>query len=110
MPTTYKVLGQQAPAATTATDLYTVPAATQAVVSSIIVCNRSSSATATFRISASVAGVPLTAKDHIYYDLILGQSDTFIATIGLTLGATDKIRVYASNSNLSFTAVGSEIS
>jgi hypothetical protein len=110
MPTTYKVLGQQAPAATTATDLYTVPAATQAVVSSVIVCNRSSSATATFRISASVAGAVTANKDYIYYDLILGQNDTFIATIGLTLGATDKIRIYASTANLSFTAVGSEIS
>lgn len=110
MATTYKVLGQQAPAATTATDLYTVPGATQAVVSSIIVCNRSSSATATFRISVSVAGAATTNKDYVYYDLIIGQSDTFIATIGLTLGATDKIRIYASTANLSFTAVGSEIS
>ena len=110
MPTTYKVLGQQAPAALAATDLYTVPAATQAVVSSVIVCNRSSSATATFRISASVAGAATANKDYIYYDLIIGQSDTFIATIGLTLGATDKIRIYASTANLSFTAVGSEIS
>lgn len=110
MPTTYKVLGQSAPAATTETDLYTVPAATQAVVSSIIICNRSSSATATFRISATVTGVATTSKDYIYYDLILGQNDTFIATIGLTLGATDKIRIYASTANLSFTAVGSEIS
>jgi hypothetical protein len=109
MATTYKILGQQAPAATTATDLYTVPAATQAVVSSVIVCNRSSSATATFRISASVAGASTANKDYIYYDLIIGQNDTFIATIGLTLGATDKIRIYASTANLSFTAVGSEI-
>lgn len=110
MPTTYKILGQQAPAATTATDLYTVPAATQAVVSSIIICNRSSTVSATFRISASVAGAATANKDYIYYDLILGANDTFIATIGLTLATTDKIRVYASTANLSFTAVGSEIS
>ena len=109
MPTTYKILGQQAPSATTTVDLYTVPAATQAVVSSIIVCNRSSSATATFRISASFTGAATANKDYIYYDLIIGQNDTFIATIGLTLGATDKIRIYASTANLSFTAVGSEI-
>jgi hypothetical protein len=110
MPTTYKILGQTSPAGLTTDDLYTVPALTQAVVSSITVCNRSSSATATFRISASVGGVATSSKDYIYYDLILGQNDTFIATIGLTLGATDKIRVYSSTANLSFTAVGSEIS
>jgi hypothetical protein len=109
MATTYKILGQQAPSAAAETDLYTVPAATQAVVSSVIVCNRSSSATATFRISASFTGTATAPKDYIYYDLILGQNDTFIATIGLTLGATDKIRVYSSTANLSFTAVGSQI-
>lgn len=109
MATTYKILGQASPSAATETDLYTVPSATQAVVSSIIVCNRSSSATATFRISASFTGTATANKDYIYYDLILGQNDTFIATIGLTLGTTDKIRVYASTANLSFTAVGSQI-
>jgi hypothetical protein len=36
MPTTYKVLGQSNPAATTATTLYTVPSATQAVVSTVV--------------------------------------------------------------------------
>lgn len=109
MATTYKILGQVSPSTGVETDLYAVPALTQAVVSSITICNRSSSATATFRISASVAGVATTSKDYIYYDLILGQNDTFIATIGLTLGAGDKIRVYASTANLSFTAVGSQI-
>ena len=37
MPTVYKTLGQVSPAATTETDLYTVPAATAAVASSVIV-------------------------------------------------------------------------
>jgi len=40
MPTTYKVLGQSAPSATTATTLYTVPSATSAVVSTLVVANR----------------------------------------------------------------------
>jgi len=40
MPINYKVLGQSNPAATTATTLYTVPAGTQAVVSTIAVCNQ----------------------------------------------------------------------
>ena len=110
MATTYKILGQVSPSAAAETDLYTVPGAAQAVVSSIIICNRSSSATATFRISASFTGTATAPKDYIYYDLIIGQNDTFIATIGLTLGTTDKIRIYASTANLSFTAVGSEIS
>ena len=47
MATTYKVLGQSNPAATTLTTLYTVPAATQAVISSISVANLTATA-ATF--------------------------------------------------------------
>ncbi len=50
MPTTYKVLGQVNPSATTATTLYTVPSATSTVVSTITICNQASSA-ATYRIA-----------------------------------------------------------
>jgi len=55
MPTTYKVLGQSNPAATTATTLYTVGAGKSAVVSTITVCNQAA-ATATFRIAVRVSG------------------------------------------------------
>jgi hypothetical protein len=105
----YKTLGQSSPAATTETDLYTVPAATSAVASSVIVCNRSA-VLATFRISIAVGGGATANKDYIYYDLPIGANDTFIATIGVTLATTDKVKVYASNTNLSFSLYGSEIS
>jgi hypothetical protein len=39
MATTYKVLGQSAPTAATATSLYTVPSVTEAVISTINVVN-----------------------------------------------------------------------
>jgi hypothetical protein len=109
MPTVYKILGQSAPSATTSTDLYTVPSTTQAVVSSIVVCNRDSAA-ATFRISTAVDGATLANSQYIAYDVTVGGSDSTIITIGATLGDTDKIRVYASTANLTFTAYGSEIS
>lgn len=108
MATAYKVLGQSSPSATTETDLYTV-AATSAVASSVIVCNRSS-VLSTFRISIAVGGGATANKDYIYYDLPIGANDTFIATIGVTLAATDKVKVYSSNTNLSFSLYGSEIS
>ena len=108
MATAYKVLGQSSPAATTETDLYTVPAATSAVASSVIVCNRSA-VLSTFRISIAVAGGATANKDYIYYDLPIGANDTFIATIGVTLATTDKVKVYASNTNLSFSLYGSQI-
>jgi len=109
MPTIYKILGQSAPSAATSTDLYTVPAATDAVVSSIVVANRDSAA-ATYRISTAIAGAALANAQYIAYDVTVGGNDSTIITIGATLDATDKIRVYASTANLTFTAYGSEIS
>jgi hypothetical protein len=106
--TTYKVLGQAAPAATTATDLYTVPASTQAIISSITVSNRSTTA-ATFRVSVSVAGAATTDKDYVVYDTQILSNGVITLTLGITLGATDKIRVFGSTANLSYNAFGSEL-
>jgi hypothetical protein len=109
MTTTYKVLGQSAPGATTETDLYTVPTLTSAIASSIIICNRGSSST-TFRVSIAVGGGATGNKDYLYYDIPIAGNDTFIATIGITLAAADKVKVYAGNANLSFNLFGQEIS
>ncbi len=109
MPTIYKVLGQSAPTLNTDTTLYTVPASTDAVVSSIVVANRDSAA-ATFRIAVRPAGATLANQHYIAFDVTVGGSDSTIITIGATLDATDVITVRASTSNVSFTAFGSEIS
>ena len=109
MPTTYKVLGQSNPAATTATSLYTVPASTSTVVSSISICNLASSS-ATYRIAVRPAGATLANQHYLAYDVTVGASDTTIITVGLTLATTDVITVYSSTANLSFAAFGSEIS
>jgi glucose-6-phosphate dehydrogenase assembly protein OpcA len=109
MPTNYKVLGQSNPAATTATTLYTVPAATQAVVSTIVIANLTT-ANATFRIAVRVAGATLANSQYVAYDVTVGASDSTALTLGITLGATDVITVYASSTTLTFTAFGSEIS
>ncbi len=100
------VLGQAAPGATTETDLYTVPSSTTAAVSSVVVCNRSTETT--FRISVSVNGAATANKDYLYYDTIVPANESYIATIGITMGDTDKIRVYAGSANVSFSAFGSE--
>lgn len=109
MGNVYKILGQSSPSATTETDLYTVPSATSTVCSSISICNRGATQT-TFRISISAAGAVTSNKDYLYYDVILAGNDTFIATIGVTLATTDKIRIYSGNSSLSFQVWGTEIS
>ena len=109
MPTSYKVLGQVAPSATTATTLYTVPSATSTVVSTIAVCNRAASA-ATYRIAIRIAGSALSNEEYIAYDSTVAANDSTMLTIGITLAATDVITVYASTADLSFNAFGSEIS
>ena len=109
MPTNYKVLGQSNPAATTATSLYTVPASTQAVVSTIVIANLAATS-ATFRIACRVAGAALANSQYVAYDVTVGASDSTALTLGITLGAADVITVYASTANLTFTAFGSEIS
>jgi hypothetical protein len=108
MATTYKVLGQVNPAATTATTAYTVPSATQTVVSSISVCNQASSA-ATYRIAVRPAGATLAAQHYVVFGATVPASDTSVLTIGLTLNATDVVTVYASSANVSFNLYGSEI-
>jgi hypothetical protein len=108
MATTYKVLGQVNPSATTATTLYTVPSATQAVVSTISVCNQTGSES-TFRIAIRPAGETLAAKHYIAYDAKVAGNDTTFITVGPTLGATDVITVYAGIASLSFNVFGSEI-
>lgn len=109
MPTTYKVLGQSNPSATTATTLYTVPSATQAVVSTIVVANLTATA-ATFRIAVRVAGATLANSQYVAYNITVGASDSTTVTLGITLGATDVITVYASTGDVTFSAFGSEIS
>lgn len=107
MATTLKILSQTKPSAATLSDSYTVPALTTAVVSSLIVCNQSATATS-FRISVAQAGAADTAKQYIYYDVSIPGNDTFIATIGLSLGAGDIIRVYNTLATLSFNFYGQE--
>lgn len=109
MPTTYKVLGQSAPSATTDTDIYTVPSATTAVISSIVIANRDSSS-ATYRIAVRPNGASIANSQYIAYNVTVGASDSTVLTLGITMDAADVLTVYASTANLTFSAFGSEIS
>ena len=109
MPTIYKTLGQAAPAATTSTDLYTVPAATSAIGSTLVVANRGA-ASATFRVSVSLTGAAITDKDYLDYDTAITGNGCVTLTLGISLATNDKLRVYASTADLSFNAFGTELS
>lgn len=108
MPTTYKVLAQSAPSATTNTDIYTVPAQTMTVISTIVVANRAASS-ATYRIAVRPNGATLANQHYLAYDVTVGASDSTTITLGITMDAADVLTVYASTANLSFNVFGSEI-
>ena len=107
MTTATKVLGQSIPAAATATTLYTAPASTSTVASSLVVCNQSAVATS-FRVAVRPAGAALATLHYLFYDVALPGNDTFIATIGVTLATTDVVTVYATLATVSFTLFGEE--
>lgn len=108
MPTTYKVLGQVAPAAVTLTTAYTVPSATSTVVSTITAANRSASVD-TIRIAVRPAGESIASKHYITYDEAIGGNVVAGYTLGISLAATDVISVHSTNGTTSFNIFGSEI-
>jgi len=104
---TYKVLSQTNPAAATLTDSYTCPAATQTIVSSITVCNRSATPTS-FRISVAINGAADNNVQYIAFDVPIGANEAIAFTLGITIDATDVIRVFATLATLTFNIYGVE--
>lgn len=89
-------------------DLYTVPASTSTVISSIVIANRSGS-TRTFTLKAAPAGATDTTAHTLYGTVNLTKFNTFVATIGMTLAATDKLRITSDAAGaLSVTVFGTE--
>lgn len=110
MPTTYKILGQLAPTDTNDANLYTVPTATQAVISTISVTN-DTTASATFRIYVRKNGATAAAVNTLYFDTPLAGNSTLMITSGITLSAADVITVRSGTANaFTFQAFGSEVS
>lgn len=109
MATAYKALGQSNPSATTLTTLYTVPASTEAVISSIVVCNQDSSS-GTYRIAVRPNGASIAPEHYLVYNASIAANTTVAYTLGVTIDASDVVSVYASSASMSFNAFGSEIS
>ena len=109
MAIAYKVLGQVAPSATTSTAVYTVPSATEAIVSSVTVCNRAGTS-GTFRLAVRPDGATLANEHYVVYDTSIAANDTIILTVGLTLDAADVLEAYTSSADMSVNVYGSEIS
>lgn len=109
MPYAYKVLAQSFPTSTTQADLYTVPSATSAISSQLVVCNQTANA-ASFRVSVAIAGAADASAQYLFYDVTVDPNDTLFFDMGITLAATDKVRVKTNTASaLSFILFGTEV-
>jgi hypothetical protein len=110
MPSTKKVLGQAGPGNTNNTDLYTVPAGREAVISTLSISNVTASPRKA-RIWVRVGGTTATAANQLAEDIDIPANALTALTLGITLGAGDIITVRSDSANaLTFMAFGEEIS
>jgi hypothetical protein len=109
MATSYKSLGQLDLTTTSLTTLYTCPASTETVISTIIVANRNASAD-TFRLAIRVDGDAISNAHYIAYDVPVAANDSTTLTLGITVKATDVVSVQAGTADrLSVNAFGAEV-
>lgn len=110
MAQTYKRLGAidiGASGIATPETLYTCPAATSAVVSTIAIVNRDT-ATATYRVCVSTT-TSFEDAGYLVYEATVPGNDTIFLTLGATLDATNKyLLVSASATTVSASAFGVE--
>lgn len=108
MANAYKILGQVDDASSNDVELYLVPASTEAVISTIVVCNREA-ADNTFRIATKDDNAAVANTDYVAYDTVIPANDTIAFTFGITLETGAEISVGASDNNVTFQAYGTEI-
>lgn len=109
MPTTYKLLGSATPD-TTGTTLYTVPAGTQTVASSLIVTNLSAAA-ASFSVAIKTsAGGTLGDNNYIAFNTNVPANDSVVMALGLSLSSSYVVLATGSTAKVAFNLFGAEIS
>ena len=109
MAETLKILAQLAPiTGGVEYDFYRCPSIST-VISSFVVCNRSSVSSA-FSMCIATGGAASSNEDYIYYQTPIGGNDTFIATCGFCMGSGDVMRVTSLTgaANLSYNLFGVE--
>jgi len=111
MANTYKRLGAINPSANTQTNVYVVPAATSAVVSSITICNQAAT-NASYSIAlmnSSEFNSAAPTATFIVRGATVPAADTIILTMGMTANAGMVLVGNTNSPNISFSAFGSEI-
>ena len=109
MATSYRILGQAHLTTTSDTDIYTCPASTETIISTLIVANIGTAAT-TFNIALREDGDTLANKHYIAKEVPIAANDSTTLTLGMALEATDVVTVAAGAADLlSISLYGAQI-
>jgi hypothetical protein len=111
MARVYRILGQKNPGSSVLTNVYTVPAANSAVVSSIVLTNTSGSAGGgvAARLAVNAEGVVVATSNYLAYDVNIPGCDSVTMTLGITMNAGSQLSVYANSTSLAVSVFGTEI-
>jgi len=112
MAQSFKRLGAINPSANTQTNVYVVPAATSVVVSTITICNQSTS-NASYSIAlmdSSQFNSSAPTATFLVRGAVVPAADTIVLTMGLTANAGSVFAANTNSANISISAFGSEIS
>lgn len=103
----FKNLAQAQATAALAT-LYTVPAGTGTVIAQLTVTNLDTVAR-TFAVQHAIAAAAAANAQYVYFNLTIGPNETLEILHGMTLAATDLIRIIADVTlKVSFNLYGQE--
>jgi hypothetical protein len=111
MPQSFKRLGAINPTANTQTNVYVIPAATEAVISTVTICNQSS-VNASYSLISMTSGeysAPAPVKTFLVRGATVPASDSIILTLGITMNAGSILAANTNNGSISIIAFGSEL-
>ena len=108
MATTYKSPAQLEPAAQILSTLYTVPSATQAVISNIHACNLGGTS-ASIRVAVRPDGASIADQHYLFFGLMITANDTVEFGHGITMDASDVLSVWSSSGSVSFNLSYAEV-
>lgn len=109
MPEAIKISQAAIAVADTEQSLYTVPGSTEAVVSSIVICNRGGSK-ATYRWAIVPGGGAAGVANWQEYDSEVDANVSEFRTLGCTLPAAAEVRIQADTTDVSFSLFYVEVS
>ena len=108
MPTVYKVLAQSSPTLNSNVDIYTVPAANSAVISTASISNLTATP-AVVSLAIRPAGQTLSNVNYIMRNITVSNNDTLLLTLGTTMAATDVMTANVTTANVSISLFGTEM-